>query len=92
MRLMDTIVRAWSQGTRRAAQSAGALGIGMLVGLMVTPLALFAVEALGMRARGEMMLPLIAGAAAVMLTAAIACTPSLIQAARVAPAELLRRD
>jgi len=28
----------------------------------------------------------------VLLAAAAACTPSLIQAGRVAPAELLRRD
>ena len=80
----------------RPAQAVGAplnqlgraLGAGMLAGLVVTPLALSGVEALGMRARGELMLPLIAGAAAVILAAAIACTPSLIQAARVAPAEL----
>ena len=69
-----------------------ALGAGMLTGLAVTPLALSGVEALGMRARGELLLPLIAGAAAVVLAAAVACAPSLVQAMRVAPAELLRRD
>jgi hypothetical protein len=37
-----------------------ALGAGMLSGLVVTQLALSGVEALGMRARGELMLPLIA--------------------------------
>ena len=40
----------------------------------------------------EVMLPLVAGATAVILAAAVACTPALVQAARVAPAELLRRE
>ena len=56
-----------------------ALGAGMLTGLAVTPLALSGVEALGMRARGELLLPLIAGAAAVILAAAVACAPSLFK-------------
>ena len=84
----------------RPAQAVGAplallgraLGAGILVGLAAAPLALSGVEALGLRADAGLAVPLVIGAGAVMLAAAIACTPSLIQAARVAPAELLRRD
>jgi putative ABC transport system permease protein len=65
---------------------------GILVGLAATPLALSSVEGLGLSADAGLALPLAMGAGSVMLAAAIACAPSLIQAARVAPAELLRTD
>jgi predicted permease len=73
-------------------QLARALTAGMLIGLIVTPLALSGVEALGLHNGDGAILPIVTGAAAVLLAAAAACTPSLIQAGRVAPAELLRRD
>jgi hypothetical protein len=73
-------------------QLSRALVLGVLAGLLAAPLALSGVEAVGMSARGGLVLPLLAGATAVMLATIVACAPSLIQAARIAPAELLRRD
>ncbi len=68
------------------------LVIGMVVGLALTPLALTAAEALGLRASEGIVTPLMVGIAAVIGAAAIATAPPFFKAVRSSPAELLRQQ
>jgi putative ABC transport system permease protein len=69
-----------------------ALGIGIAIGLALAPLALSSVQAIGLTLEDNVALPLVAGAVAVVLAAAMATAPSLWKAARTSPAELLREN
>jgi hypothetical protein len=68
-----------------------ALALGMILGLFLTPVALAAAEALGLHTSDGIVVPLIAGVAAVVGAAGIACGPPLVKAVRTSPAELLRQ-
>jgi hypothetical protein len=84
----------------RPAQAVGAplgaltraLALGIVVGLLLTPLALSAGNWLGLGAGDSRIWPVAAGAAAVLAATLVAATPTLVHAARVSPAELLRTD
>ena len=68
------------------------LVIGMVVGLALTPLALAATEALGLRASEGIATPVMVGIVAVISAAAIATAPPFFRAVRSSPAELLRQQ
>ena len=67
-----------------------ALAIGMAVGLVLSPLALSAAEALGLSDREGAVGALVLGALGVLTVSVIAVGPPLIRAARSSPADLLR--
>jgi predicted permease len=69
-----------------------ALGLGTILGLFLTPMALAAAEVLGLRASDGIVAPLIAGVAAVIGAATIATGLPLFKAVRTSPAELLRQQ
>jgi putative ABC transport system permease protein len=68
-----------------------ALALGVILGLFLTPVALAAVEALGLHTSDGIVVPLIAGVAAVLGAAVFASGPPLFKAVRTSPAELLRQ-
>jgi putative ABC transport system permease protein len=67
-----------------------ALVIGMAIGLVLSPLALSAAEALGLSDSEGVVGPMVLGVLGVLTVSVIAVGPPLIRAARTSPADLLR--